>query len=316
MTYSIKPEVFTMLQPYIGARTREHFGTSRGGHTTNTYGIDPSGEISYRFNSLGFRCGEFSPDAKKKVFFCGCSNTFCVGLNEKESWPARFTTRFAQHHDLAEADVCMMNFSQAGCSNKYISRTLISQASRHRPDLMVAQFTYVGRTDFLVPRDWLDHEDPHMSNIAISSIGPWLKKPWLTHQLFLLKTPRKWRKMSRKVLGWVRWYYKNHSDQRAVYESLIDIALLQQYCRANSIPLILACLDHDKLRSATDTGNPALATFYDLLKPQLLPFALTDDSTYVDKAADGFHPGTRSHAIFAQKLWAHYLDQSNSNASA
>jgi hypothetical protein len=42
-----------------------------------------------------------------------------------------------------------MNFAEIGASNDYISRTLIEQSARVRPDLIVAAFTYWNRFELL-----------------------------------------------------------------------------------------------------------------------------------------------------------------------
>lgn len=42
-------------------------------------------EITYSFNSMGFRCEEFTD--KPSIMFTGCSNTFGIGLPLESTWP-------------------------------------------------------------------------------------------------------------------------------------------------------------------------------------------------------------------------------------
>ena len=135
-----------MLYPYNGARRREHLGPEgTGSHTVANYGLDESSEVTYRFNSLGFRGEEFDPDAPVKLFVSGCSNTFGVGVEFEESWPFLFKQKLAEQRGVPESSVNLMNFAQGGASNDYVTRTLVEQSSRVRPDVILAGFTHMHR---------------------------------------------------------------------------------------------------------------------------------------------------------------------------
>ena len=131
-----------MLYPYKGWRQDEHFGRT----AYNSFERDTS---TYDFNSLGFRGEEFDAEAQVKLFVCGCSFTFGIGVELEESWPFLLKQRLAAHRDLAASSVNLLNFSEAGASNDYIARTLIEQSTRVRPDLIVAGFTQPLRFELL-----------------------------------------------------------------------------------------------------------------------------------------------------------------------
>src|SRR5262245_53776473 len=108
------------LLPYDGLRKTEHFGSGDGPWVTDTHGFDRSGTKTYRFNSLGFRGPEPSPDARARIFVCGCSYTFGVGLNAEEVWADKVKNRVAAAWGLDPMQVDLLNFSQGGASNCYI----------------------------------------------------------------------------------------------------------------------------------------------------------------------------------------------------
>ena len=139
-----------MLHPYKGSRRREHFGPEgKGSYSSSTYGLDTSETKTYYFNSLGFRSEEFDPGAPVKLFVCGCSQTLGTGVDFEESWAFLFKQKLAEQRGLPESSVNLMNFSHGGASNDYITRTLIEQCSRVRPDVVVAGFTHMNRFEMI-----------------------------------------------------------------------------------------------------------------------------------------------------------------------
>ena len=138
-----------MLQTYCGSRVREHLGECGPPHVRPTYGRDQTGTQLYRFNSLGYRGEEFDPDARVTIFVCGCSNAFGTGLGLEETWPSRFRSAYAERHGYARGEVNVLNFSEGAASNDYIARTLITQCSEVKPDVVVAQFSPINRAEGL-----------------------------------------------------------------------------------------------------------------------------------------------------------------------
>src|SRR5688572_19890937 len=137
--------VMTSLLPYSGLLVRQHFGPSRGPHTLTTYCTDRSATKSYHFNSLGFRGEEPSAQAEVRIFVCGCSQAFGSGLNAEETWPVKVRDHLAAMWGIDPGRVDLLNFSQGGASNCYITRMLVSQMTRVRPDLVIALFTHKAR---------------------------------------------------------------------------------------------------------------------------------------------------------------------------
>ena len=132
-----------MLHPYSGRLGKYRFASEGKGATRVTE--FEGGTTTYSFNSLGYRGDEFDPEAPVKLFVCGCSYTFGAGLDDEETWAHLFRQKLADHHGLPATSVNLINFAEGGASNDYITRTLIEQSSRVRPDVIVAGFTYMNR---------------------------------------------------------------------------------------------------------------------------------------------------------------------------
>jgi hypothetical protein len=145
-----------MLAAYVGHGTHPILNT--GYFDTRLGNIISAGvphfkpqdsDTLYRLNSLGYRSDEFDPHARIKIFVCGCSYTFGMGVPYEETWPIRLARLIAAKNHLSEHDVLVQNFAQIGASNDYIARTIVQQCERARPDLAVVAFTHLNRAEYL-----------------------------------------------------------------------------------------------------------------------------------------------------------------------
>ena len=299
-----------MLHPYSSNRMREHFGTQRGPHSRSTYGVDTSGTVTYAFNSLGFRGEEYDAGAKAKLFFCGCSHTFGTGLDSEATWVSRFAAQYAQHVGLDHEDVCAMNFSQGGSSNSYIARTLMTQCAAAKPDLVVAHFTSVERTEYYLDPDEVDPSDWTSRLMGVLSMGPWLDVGWFEKLTLGRKAPPARQQQARKLLDWAKHYYcDTYTDLNAIAATILHILNLQSYCSANGIPWLACWVEHQRLVDEKLLGHATLGPLIQLLdRDRVLSLSITDAETQLDKAADGVHLGVDSNQAFARRLWEQYLD--------
>ena len=307
------------FRPYIGSRTTEHYGSQPGQeHTIPTYGSDRSHTVEYRFNRFGYRGSELREDAQRVIYVCGCSHTFGTGLAEKDAWPSGFAAKYAAHHGVGPDDLCLLNFSQGGGSNRYITRTLIDQCAVHKPNMVIAHFSEIGRTEYILEPGLFTGWVPHSDSRSVAAVGPWQNASWLKRQLWLRRDFRPVdRHAARHILRWTRAYYSGaYRLNRAVYETLQDMLTLQLYCQRHDIDFMMSCVEYDRLVSQLD--NVAIRILWDLIDhDRLTAFAVSDASSRVDRAADDGHPGPKSHQLFVEKLWESYREaQSSSNASS
>jgi len=125
---------------WLDTDSREEF-QKRGGHPL--YG---EADVSYRFNSYGYRCPEFEPGAEIRMISIGCSNTLGVGLPQQAVFHERFAARLRKE---MSTTVVNWNLSMSGASNDYISRTLYLAVPRLDPHIVLVNFTFLPRREYV-----------------------------------------------------------------------------------------------------------------------------------------------------------------------
>ena len=283
-----------MLLPYDGIRTFEH-GEDGKPRIVREYATDRSGAIEYRFNGLGFRGGEFDPQAPRKIFVCGCSYTFGVGVAEPSCWPARFARLVARSEGLSAADVNLMNFSQGGGSNDYMTRVLLSQSARVKPDLLIAAFTHVSRTEFFVE----DRAPTLLQNYVTADL---MRKPE-----FIESVSPAFRSRVQHIKTSAEAYYDFYTPKTGVASALKNMLLIQSWCRDQKIPyLILLMIAEEKLFGGGAYAHPSIRPLADMIdRSRLVPVAEFLDA---DRAADGSHPGPLAHKRIAFAAFRAYRE--------
>jgi hypothetical protein len=113
----------------------------RGGHPL--YG---EGDVTYSFNSHGYRCPEFEPGADVRMISIGCSNTLGVGLPQQALFHEQFAERLRKE---LSATVVNWNLSMGGASNDYICRTLYLAVPQLNPHIVLVNFTYLPRREYV-----------------------------------------------------------------------------------------------------------------------------------------------------------------------
>jgi hypothetical protein len=221
------------------------------------------GDWGYQFNSLGYRCQEYDPDADLKVFASGCSNTLGVGIRLEQTWPYLVTKSYQG----CLSKPCLMNFSQGSASNDYIARTAITQCAAATPDLLLVNFTSMARKEH-VDRDG-----------KIRNLLP-AEKPDAVSRAF----------------------YKNHTVYEGLINALKNILQVQFFCKARGIDFIFAWGDH-RMLSSSFTQDLICGPLIELVdRDRFCDFGLKDGDVFIDLARDLMHPGPRSHNIFASRM--------------
>ena len=258
-----------MLHPYKGWRQDEHFGRI-------PYNSFEGDGTTYDFNSLGFRGEEFDAEAQVKVFVCGDSFTFGIGLELEESWTFLFKQRLAAHRDLAASSVNLLNFSEAGASNDYIARTLIEQSSQVRPDLIVAGFTHLNRFELLDETMTFRFNPPVLEKYA--SAGG------------------KFAEMAKRM----EFMFLGTDEIQEKVRAIKNMLLLQYFSQSRNIPFIFLFFWSRDLASSLST--PMTRPLYEEIDHDLVaPFIRR--TTQVDRAGDGVHPVPRSQESIAAGAW-------------
>lgn len=262
-------------------------------HVSNSelhkYGMDRSGTKVYKFNSLGYRGEEYDPTAKKRIFVCGCSQTFGTGLNIEESWPYQFKELFVQDKGIDFEDVNLLNFAAGGRSNDYISRTLMTQCNEVRPDLCIVYFTYMERSE---------HVDKE---------GPFTMGPWAYFEKKELGKLEPWAR-SEKVLS----FYDYYTDELGLINLLKNMLLLQFFLKFNKVKYIFGSVHiNNRLADKHLISNPVISQLIKLIdKKYLIPSKLEFNDHAADKKIEKGkptgHAGPKSNKLFAKRLFRFY----------
>jgi hypothetical protein len=260
-----------MLHPYSGRMQKYRFASEGKGATRHA---DFDGDTkTYVFNSLGYRGDEFDPEAPVKLFVCGCSYTFGAGLDLEETWAYHFRQKLAEHHGLPAHSVNLINFAEGGASNDYITRTLIEQSARVRPDAIVAGFTHMNRFELL-------------DKARAVGFGSWAIDE------------EKLGDMAK--LGQFQFLGTDESQEKV--RMIRNVLLLQYFCRSRDIPFVFfffESLQRADLPAALSI--PTTQRLFDEIDFELL--VPIEPAIRVDRASDGSHPGPRSQELLAEAAW-------------
>lgn len=267
------------LHPYDGEDAALRLEAGRCGVPLSRFGYDQSGTKTYRFSRLGYRSEELDPSAARRVFVCGASVAFGSGLDAHESWPALFRHDYARLHGLDPRAVNLLNFSSPLAPPDYVVRTLLTQASRVRPDVMIAEFSMFRRIE--VVRD---------GRFAAVDVPLGVR---------VHATRRTWRTTSPRVTR-----VSAHDHVLAFLRSAL---LLQSFAEARGI----VCLQlwdrrpHEPYAALFD--EPAFAPLLALLdRRAFCDFSVFDRDVFVDRSADGIHPGPAAARIIASRVTGKY----------
>lgn len=223
---------------------------------------------SYEFNSLGYRGEEYSPEAKKHIFACGCSYTYGMGIKWHQTFPYAFKERFSEKQGISLEQINLLNFAQQAASNDYIARTVISQCSRVAPDLLLVLFTSKERYEFV--------DDKRIGNV-----GPWLR--------------------NEESLN----YYRFYTEEVGMINMLKNMLLVQQFCEKKKIPCIMSVFFHAEFSNPAFISNPIIgALMAELNWDYITPFSLIDYRCDVGRMCH--HPGPLSNLCFGRKLYVFY----------
>jgi hypothetical protein len=108
-------------------------------------------DVAYRFNSLGYRCPEFSvpssAPARKPaltLLTLGASEVMGTGLPEEKVFGAVLARQLESH---CGGPVMHWNLGKGGASTDYISRVLFSALHVLKPDIVVLNFPHASRRE-------------------------------------------------------------------------------------------------------------------------------------------------------------------------
>jgi hypothetical protein len=228
----------------------------------------------YEFNSLGFRGTEYEPAAALRVFVCGCSYAFGMGVSANRTWPVVFTHLAAAALGVAGEQSHVQNFSQVGASNNYVARTLIKQCDQISPTLAIAAFTHNSRVEYL--------DGKQIRNLGYWNIDPNNRFP---------EPP--------DAPG--ARFFRQYSERERFQNLLTNMVLFQSAMVNRRVPYIMVWIDIDRLHTAEVMSDPVLSDYYTVLdQSRISQLSIKQQYIHVD-TVEG-HPGPKSHERFATAL--------------
>jgi hypothetical protein len=234
----------------------------------------PASERVYDFNSLGFRGLDYDPDASLRVFVCGCSYAFGMGVQADRTWPVVFTRLAAATLGTPIERSHVQNFSQIGASNNYVARTLVKQCHLAPPTLAIAAFTHNNRIEYLDGQE-------------IRNLGYWDVR--LDDEF-----PQRPDSPGRR-------FFRQYSDRTGLQNLLTNMVLFQSAMERRGVPYIIVWIDVEGLHAARTTSSRVLSDYSAVLnRSRISRLSIKQAGILVD-TVEG-HPGPHSHQRFAAAL--------------
>lgn len=251
-------------------------------HILKACGPDTSGTRAYCYNSLGYRGGEFRPDARLRIYAFGESDAFGLGLDFADAWPSRVVAELRRRVGLAEHEVCFMNFAEPGASCDLIARQVITQCSAARPDLVLINYAEPGRTEGVVQG-------------RVFSVGAWFADTALREHIASLSESQVAGHPFAEALFRGDSYLDFTNEQHSWLAS-VRAVLLSQYFLKGTETLALATVrpQWDLVDSAL-LEHLAIGPLMDRVDAGFLR-AHPHARPTIDRSADGGHLGPRTHA--------------------
>jgi hypothetical protein len=114
----------------------------------NKTSFEQFSRVSYKFNSLGYRCSEFTEQASFRIVSIGCSYVFGLGIAQNDIFHEKFTQKLRKK---LTSSVVNWNLGIVGASNDYIARMLHIAIPILDPHLVLINFTRFSRREYFSP---------------------------------------------------------------------------------------------------------------------------------------------------------------------
>ena len=94
------------------------------------YSVD---DFSYKFNSHGFRCDEFTEHSDLPILFMGCSLTEGIGLPIQDVWPMHILSRIRSMPKYKNCKIPFWSIALGGTGTDVAARELVNHIDRLKP---------------------------------------------------------------------------------------------------------------------------------------------------------------------------------------
>ena len=129
----------TSESAWVATDTFENYAQRKG------HPVYSATDITYNFNSLGYRCCEFGKPPGLKLLAIGCSYVMGVGLPRQRLFHEVFAKKLST---AVGAEIVVWNLALPGAPNDYMSRMLHLAVPLLNPDFVFVNFTHAERREY------------------------------------------------------------------------------------------------------------------------------------------------------------------------
>lgn len=209
-----------------------------------------------------------------KIYFDGCSWTW--GAELKDPFQSRYSKIICDKLKAEE-----YNISKKGASNNRITRQLlVDHKNINEFDLVIIQLTYPQREEYYDKRKKKFRDCTNWSQVAKFSIIELSKVTWCKELRDKIINKTELDPIDKAWLDYYRYVYEDEYGD--AYEDM-NATAIRSYCKANSVPLILATTKKKKHSKLT----------YDVYCGDV-------------PRAGGGHPNEEGHDINAKQILDYY----------
>ncbi len=242
---------------------------------TCSYAADTSGDVTYRFNSKGYRGEEPDPQAKFRICVIGDDDAFGTGMTLEQTFGHVLKAEIAVALGLPRDQVNVVNLSATGQSADYCVRTIFRQLTGFPVDLVICKLPPPQRVEYCSGESGFQSMDA--ASVTAQNID--------------------------EVPIPLAAYADFYTEDMGQVAQIKNMLMLQQFCTRQGYGLVLA---NENLPLAT--RRSAFLTGFDAA---LDPAHILDDQVFrirPDKAADRIHAGPRTHRAFAIAVLQQYAN--------
>lgn len=268
------------------------------------FGNDRSGRRLYKFNQLGYRGKEFAPHASHQIFVFGESHAFGYFVDFDQCWPSRFVELWSRHLGIEHNEIGYLNFADPGTSNASIARSVVSQCSAVRPDLVLVHFANLLRSELIL--DGRPHRVGHWLLQEKEKLVAQETRPGGAVPKTLMELIDRGSSYYRFAQGSERMKeLEEPVDATCLLENLRSLLLVQFFCKSEGIPLVATCEHIDPLLARGIQKDPTLGPLVRCLDPEVF----TNFGIWCvpgDHSEDPGHAGPSRHNRFARAMFDFY----------
>jgi hypothetical protein len=129
--------IFSDKEKNIYNKTLHWYGTDKEEWYDSKDNLYSKDDITYTYNSHGFRCDSFNIESKVRVVFLGCSHTEGIGIRQSETWAWQILEKIKNDTGY---NIPYWNLGMGGCGLDSIIRAVYYYQDKLKPHIIFGYF--------------------------------------------------------------------------------------------------------------------------------------------------------------------------------